>query len=448
MKKFIILYFITTIFTLWAWGNETPLPPKKKTLSESQIENLELPENFTQGAKTQSPNAEIKALEDNEENVGTNWPDLEENNIVLQSWALGPLSSKIYRKNKEDHSVWGVRADLLNYQKYSGSKNSQINQLGLSLHFGHQLNSAFLFNSKIRFANDGPESHAGGDVQQGSAQVEMAYIDHNLDSDNDYFHIRIGNQLLPIGLANIKSELITELGVRPPELETELIPYAWNENGIMLVGKTTEFIYHFGVFNSLDGSKLDTNNSTRNFLKDAVQGGQNAKSKDLMGVARLDFVFGESLFGTSFLYGDTAQDSNYEKLNLSLGEVHSKIRYKNIELRAMWAIAKMTEAYNLIGPTFFDQASGYYLSLSYDLLNPENQNSYQLPIYIRYSEYDLHDIVSFIGIKDPTLKRTRTTLGINYHFAENIAYKLNYQWRKNAVEKEDDIFEISAQFSF
>ncbi|MCB0357547.1 MAG: hypothetical protein KDD40_11090, partial [Bdellovibrionales bacterium] len=118
-------------------------------------------------------------------------------------------------------------------------------------------------------------------------------------------------------------------------------------------------------------------------------------------------------------------------------------------LNAMWVLAKLNEAYKLSGPTFFDQASGYYVTLVYDLpLTHNSGDGWHLPLFIRYSAYDLHEKVSILGQRDLSLNRTRTTLGINLRKGKNLAYKWNYQWQENALGEKNDLNEFAAQLSF
>lgn len=380
--------------------------------------------------------------------LSINKPTMDKPINYLDRWAMSPRAARVYQLEENSWAL-GASADLMNYEKTTDVKTPRVNQLAMTLHFSYKLNSAFLFNSQWRVANDGPEAHAGGDVQAGSLQIDTAYLEQRLIPHSDALQLRIGNQLIPIGLANVQSELFYEWSVRPPELETLLIPYNWNENGILLVGKTSHFLYHLGVFNSLDGSQFDTTKSSRQFLLDGVQNGQNAKSQDIMFAARFDFASGENLIGGSFIFGDTAQDSSYEKLLLTLGEVHSVINYNDFELRAMWALAMLTESYKLIGPTFFDQASGYYVSLAYDIHRTVKENqTHRWLAFVRFSNYNLHAKVSLMDIADPELDRTRSTLGFNYRIGQNVAYKMNYQWRRNARTPESDYIEFSAHFAF
>ncbi|MCB0391034.1 MAG: hypothetical protein KDD58_07080 [Bdellovibrionales bacterium] len=345
---------------------------------------------------------------------------------------------------------WGINADLLHFQNKHSAQPTRSNQMGLALNLSFFPHANYLFNSKIQITNDGPEYHEGGTTQNGSLQVIYAYLEHHLLTGDLELFFRLGNQLLPLGLSNTHAELIYEYSVQPPDLETYLIPYQWNENGVLFIAHTPNYSLQLGAFNSLDGNKFDTNKPTRNFLNDGLQNGQNAKSEDIMGVARIDVSYDGNYVGGSVAYGDTAQDSQlYEKLTVTIGEVHAQLKFGGISLRAMWVMAKLAEAYKLIGPSFFDQASGYYATLAYDPLFSElSPKGVSLPLFIRYSEYDLHEKVPIFGTKDLSLDRQRITIGLNYRIHDHIVYKFNYQMRKNALSKESDLSEFSVSFKF
>ncbi len=448
MPRYHYAFTIFFLFSAVAAATESPVRISQNIEESRVIDDEAAQESSTQPTKPTSPPEQSPPHSGNKSEVLSNTDSTPPAETISNNANI----PEIIGINEEQfdeipYSQLGLSADLLNYKKTTNSKLSTINQLNLSLYLNFIINSSLNFSGKLSIKDSGPEAHSGGDSQSGSAQVTFAYVEHELPLLFGELVVRAGNQLIPIGIANIGSELIDNYSVSPPDVETRIIPYNWNENGILLIKYNKNWSYYLGIFNSLDGSKFSTSNTERNFLIDAVQHGQNSKSQDIMLSSRIDYSTKQYSVGGSLVTGDTAQDSSQDKQKFLLAELHSSVYYNSLSLKALWTIATIDEAHNISGPTFFERARGYYITLAYDLLHG-NYSFNKLPVFVHYSQYDLHEIVPINGTTDLSLNKSITTVGINYRIKSNLAYKFNYQFRNNASSNEDDLTEFGISFLY
>jgi hypothetical protein len=101
-------------------------------------------------------------------------------------------------------------------------------------------------------------------------------------------------------------------------------------------------------------------------------------------------------------------------------------------------------------PTIPAKANGYYVTLSVDMFTALDQpgRGGTFPVFVEFSQYNLHAAMPTGYTADPALNRTRTTFGFNYRPQENIAFKADYQQRKNKVSKEDDLVSFGISLVF
>ena len=309
---------------------------------------------------------------------------------------LGPIASKAYTRNNGFHL--GLTGEILTYsfkkeleedllqtpsanenvKRYSKSHTSSGN---IAFYLSHRSSLFRIFkrdivtilNSKFQFSEWGIKKNAQVNSNlKGSSSVEFAYIDFLF---NPYFNLRLGNQLLPLGLTNPHQEILSHYSVKVPEIEKVIIPERWHENGVQIWGgnlHSSSFFYRYslGAFNSL--SAMTDNKAPQfnaeNFISQGVQNGRLAKTNDIALVGRLDLHFlKESFFGGSIFYGNTSQDYsneritprnnqrnpsnnssyNFKKLDVLIWETHFKIKTKLWFLKALFVQGVIFDAYKL-----------------------------------------------------------------------------------------------------
>ncbi|MCB0361631.1 MAG: hypothetical protein KDD35_02865 [Bdellovibrionales bacterium] len=369
--------------------------------------------------------------------------ELNEISLQIDRLNLKPDPSSIPPLRDSPSLNMGLSAEL--FQLIDNRQNSSptLNTWRLSPLIQYRVNHKIFFHSRINFENTGSEAHAPGSRQKGQSRVEFAYLDL-LHSTT--FNVRIGQQLLPIGLVNLYPSGLSYYGVSPPELETQLIPYPWSENGVVILGKQSQLSYQLGAVNSLVGENFTANN----FIRDGRQNGLMAKVQNVAGIGRLDYLFPTGLLGTSIFVGQTGQDQNsINEGTLSLYEAHLKISWSHYRLKALMAEGRIEKADSISiaapgNPQIPEKARGYYVCLSADILGlfSSGGEKLSLPVFVEYSQYDLNDRVPKGKLRNAQLAKSLTKIGLNYLPEKNLAFKIDYQFRKNQASNEDDIFSL------
>ena len=94
----------------------------------------------------------------------------------------------------------------------------------------------------------------------GEVALEQFHITYRL---NNAFMVRVGHQIVPVGLTNTHHEPVNFFGTVRPEGETTLLPSTWHETGISILGevgkKWTLFDYQAMVLAGLNANGFDRN---------------------------------------------------------------------------------------------------------------------------------------------------------------------------------------------
>lgn len=303
-------------------------------------------------------------------------------------------------------------------------------------YFGYKFNDKLLLNTEIEFEHGG----ATGDGSKGVVVIEFAYLDFNL---HESFNLRLGHILVPLGRVNQKHEPIMFNSVYRPEIEKNIIPSTWHENGFEVYGTYNEMItYSLGVVNSLDLSKPLNSSS---WLRSGRQKAAKAKAEDLSAFARLDFKLpGGGEIGASYYTGDSRHDEySLKDARVDLFDIHFDYEIANLAINGLYTLGNVTDSAQLgIGK----KAEGYYVGAAYDL--GEQVGMVSVSPFVRYSKYNLNKEVATGVIKDKSLDKEIITVGLNFKPTEKVVLKADYQIRDNAEEDEADVFSLGLGFVF
>ena len=339
---------------------------------------------------------------------------------------LGPAASKIYYQSAATN--WGLSSEFLSFSERHGIDSTgapnvnRLNVTSLSPTLSARLHRRVLFNSQILFENGGSEASNTVTLQKGQVVLLMAYADW-LSGDRQEMGVRIGHQLVPVGWVNTLNEPVTYHGVLKPEMERELIPSTWHENGVTLWINRARAEIQAGVFNSLNagGFKGET------FLAGGRSHGQTAPAEDLMSVVRIHTKFRHVLFGGSIIAGQSAQRStSYSHGTFNIAEIHTLLRYSGVELFGQMAQGQLDDAaaISVVNSTVVGaKAKGYSLQLAACLWKGQQQAWG----FIRRSDYDLHDQVPDAMVRDNALHKTTTTVGLSFFPLPNWVVKADYR---------------------
>ena len=376
-----------------------------------------------------------------------------ENEITAKQAAsigIGPSASKVYRK-KKGVSLAGYGEML--YENFAGQdqagdpagKTNQLDFLRAILYAGYRFNENFVFNSEIEF------EHASTG-KGGEASVEFAYLEYLA---NQHFNLRGGLLLIPMGLTNEYHEPVAFLGARRSETETRIIPTTWREGGFGVLGSAGMCSYREYLVNGMNAAGYSSSG-----LRGGRQKGAKAKAEDFAFVGRLDFFpapgmfFGGSLYTGGAGQGQFSESGSNLKVQTTIGEVHGQVQARGVDLRGLYAGAKVGDAaavnrqFVLSGAESIGEVlQGGYIQLGYNTLS-QFKETIRLTPYYRFEKLNTQHQVPDGYAKNPAQDKTIHTLGVEFRPIVNIAIKSEHQWVRNQASTGVNQFNINLGYNF
>ncbi|MBI3291378.1 MAG: hypothetical protein HYZ73_00995, partial [Elusimicrobia bacterium] len=193
---------------------------------------------------------------------------------VKKGVSLGGYGEMVYenfRKRKEDGT--------------SSGKKNQLDFVRFILYAGYKFTDKLLLNSEVEV------EHATTDDNKGEVAVEFAYLEYLWMKP---LGVRAGLLLIPMGFLNELHEPPVFHGAKRPNVERNIIPTTWRENGVGIVGNVGSLAYRSYLVAGLRAVK-DADDKIDGFSADSgIRKGRTAGSKsradDLAWVGRLDYV--------------------------------------------------------------------------------------------------------------------------------------------------------------
>ena len=347
--------------------------------------------------------------------------------VEYRSYAgMGPAASKVYYAPK-GLSLGGYGE--VDYVDYLDRRTDGTDLHRVVLYAGYRFSPRIVFNAEIEF------EHGGGEVG-----VEFAYLDFMLA---DAVRLRGGNMLVPLGFVNEMHEPPFFHGVFRPEVERNLIPSTWNDNGLGVYGEVAGVRYKAYLLTGLDAlGPLEA----KSWLRRARTGGAEAAAESFAGVVALAYDLGPATFGAGVYRGRAGQGAATAaggkiRADVLLAEAHAAVAWKGLELRGLYAVGTLGDAdlvsaeLGLTGTAVIgSRVRGGYLEVAYQVLAALAPGSDQglLP-FVRWEAMNLHDRVPAGGVADPALDTTTWTAGIGYKPIPTVVAKADYQRKTSAA---------------
>jgi hypothetical protein len=345
---------------------------------------------------------------------------------------LGAAASKVYY-SKNPLSIGGYGEIQFSHDKNSGNNETEVNRF--VPYIGYKFSDNIILNSEVEFEHGGEE-----------VSVEQLYVDLLLDPT---FNIRIGHQVVPMGLVSLNHEPVLFNTIKRPDVETYLIPSTWHENGLTIHGKTESFNYTAGVVVALDmglaehDGVVEEDTYGKNWINNGRRGGyeRNSQTSNLAAVARLDYTGINGLFlGASLYTGEAGPSTNDKKEGrLTLADIHAQYQNEGFKLKGLYTQAHLSHADSYLGlhtvgetsldfPFHPESARGGYLNMEYNILPYFTQSSTRLPIFFQYENYNLATSM----VNGSAFGNTESfTYGLNYFPHEQVVLKGEYKVRHN-----------------
>ncbi len=394
-----------------------------------------------------------------------------EDKPLSSKFGLAPAASKIYDLSR-GLSIGGYGEGY--YSALVGDKGDAKNRadlLRMVLYTGYKFTDNILFNAEIEFehATTGSTESSGG----GSVSVEFAYLDFLL---RDWANIRAGLVLVPMGFINEIHEPVSYFGVHRPEIERQIIPSTWRENGVGIHGTLYEQVdYQAFVINGFNAEGFDSGG-----LRDGRQKGNRALAEHLAFVARLDWTpINQVLVGASVYHGNSGQNQNVgvsgafgsytveiPDTPTTIWEVHGQYEDHGLRLRSLFTMAEIGDSGDLsraLGPVGLGggtgelsageaiggQMLGVYGEVAYDLMPLLFSGSEKtLEPFFRYSYYDTQRDVPSGFSSDKSKEIEIFTVGLSFQPISRVVIKADYRNRVAKSGGLPDEFNLGVGFVF
>jgi hypothetical protein len=352
---------------------------------------------------------------------------------------MGPAASKVYFVPK-GLSIGGYgEAFYRNQLNDSADDFSDI--LRLVLYTGYRFNDKILFNAEVEFEH------------QRQVFVEFAYLDFLI---SDPVKVRVGNLLVPMGFTNELHEPVFFNSVERPEVERNIIPSTWNENGIGLHGDLAPGLrYKVYGLGGLSAARAPVASSWIRNMR--TRGGTSGSGADrsfaetFAGVAALTYENGPGVVGVSAYHGRSGQgqtvsatDTRVISGDVTMYEAHAGLAWRGAALRVLGVQGELDDGdllnakHGLTGGADLARASvgsrvrGAYVEGSFDVLSLVASEQSVLP-FVRYELLKFHDRVPEGATRDPRLDVDLVTAGVSYKPIPNVALKSDWNWRRTAA---------------
>jgi hypothetical protein len=337
--------------------------------------------------------------------------------VEYQSYGgLGPAASKVYFAPK-GLSIGGYGEAV--YANQLDGPGDQSDLLRLVLYVGYRFTDRLVFNAEVEFEHGGVET-----------AVEFAYLDYRF---TDALQLRVGNLLVPVGMVNELHEPPFFHGVFRPDLERNLIPATWSENGLGLHGQVGPVRYQAYLLNGLDASGNTL--SEGSWLRNARTGGDRSPAETVAGVLALSADLGPATLGGSVYRGRAGQGEAGVRADVTLAELHGRLAWRGLGVKAIYAVGTLSDAAALTASGVLgSRVRGGYLEASYDVMRLVSAgHEASVEPFVRYQAYDLNDQVPDGLTASPAADVTTWTAGVSFKPIPTVVFKADWQRRESAV---------------
>jgi hypothetical protein len=359
--------------------------------------------------------------------------------LELESYnGLGPAASKVYKRD-QGLSIGGYgEVRLRTYHNTDDDDQDDVfDALRAVLYVGYKFNENWVVNSEFEF------EHAG-DGGGGSVSVEFLTVDYLFREE---VNARVGLLLIPMGFINEIHEPTFFFGAERPEVERQILPTTWRENGVGIFGRLADRIeYRAYVINGFEGSGFSSSG-----LRGGRQKGSRALANDFAFVARADVDVAPGLVvGGSVYTGQSGQEDDFTidpggpsevtqdlpDALTTIYELHAQYKAYGLSLRALWTEAFIDEAGALsrvlgkaANASIAQHMRGWYAEAAYDILPLfVKETRMSLEPYFRYENYDTQRDVSNLGyMRDKSKEIDLYTAGLQFKPIPQVVLKLDYR---------------------
>jgi len=427
------------------------LETRLKTLTE-EIQKMKSEETPEKSGRLSEIERKLDVLTEEIENIKS--AAVVEEPTYEQVFGRAPAASKVYLKDR-GLSIGGYGE--VGIAQFRENNSNIVDAQRVILYVGYKFNDRIIFNSEVEFEHGFTNENLDG--QAGEVEVEFATLDFLL---NDYFNLRGGLVLVPFGIINEVHEPTTFFGVFRPDVEREIIPTTWRDNGAGIFGELNSIIpgtvsYRGYIITSLDSRGFRAVNN-----RNARASGNRARIDDIAFVSRVEYDPIPGLkFGGSWFIGNTGQNESVDGEEIGglfqMYEGDVQLQWRGLEARGLFVYTFLDDA-ELINlnngfegaDSVGDEQFGWYVEVGYNLLSLVDLGQYfrYFAPFIRYENLDTQKGVPSGFARNPANDRENLTFGFSYKPIPQVVIKADYQWRDNEADSANNQFNLGLGYVF
>ncbi len=372
---------------------------------------------------------------------------------------IPPQKKDLLSLSKVTLSGYGV-VNYYHYGKYDTDKNikDKIDAERLNLYLGYIFTDKIRLKTEIEFEHGGTGSTIELDTQEefgeyeqeieagGEVKLEQIHIDYQI---KPYFGIRVGRMKLHFNLAQNLDRPTSYFTTHRQEMENEILPLGWYENGIQFYGTFSKqkLIYEVSFTNGLDATGF----SSRGWIKEGYQSRFEMSVAESVAITgRLDYKFGthkQTYAGISGYINNTSPNRPKNDLDvpayITIVEAHINHNEKNLRFSSVFLYGNLqnsdvvsrknaTLSNNLgVKRTPVGQKMiGASTEIGYEIMHLLKPASpFKLYPFVRVEYYDTMYKTEGVVVRKPRWERTGLMGGINWFLTDQIVFKAHYQSR-------------------
>jgi hypothetical protein len=265
-----------------------------------------------------------------------------------------------------------------------------------------------------------------------------------------------------MGFTNELHEPVFFNGVERPEVERNLIPSTWNENGLGLHGELAPGLtYKLYGLAGLNAARRPTPGNWLRGLRtrggtSGSAAGDRALAETFAGAVALAYENGPLVVGASAYHGRSGQGQAVQPLpvtstqtrpqdlreidgEITMVEAHARLALRGVEVKALAVQGTLSDAalinakHQLTGAGGIgSRVRGAYVEGAFDVMSLVGRGDQLVP-FLRYELLKFHDDVPDGFSKNPALDADVVVTGLTYKPIPTVALKADFSWRKTQV---------------
>jgi hypothetical protein len=369
--------------------------------------------------------------------------------LLLTGLSIPLLFQPLNAQESETTSVGGYGE--VHYINATGPNTpGMVNVRRFVLYLAHTFSEKLSLRSELELEN---AKIAGGEPG-GEVALEQLCLDYLV---SPAFTLRAGLLLPPVGIVNEFHEPPTFNGVDRPSFDQIVIPTTWREIGVGALGAipgSSGLSYRLYLVNGLKADGF----SAASGIRGGRQEGRNASFANPSFTGRLEWARPGLRLGGSFWYGGSANQDpllGSGTFDNAVALVSADARYDVGAFMFRGVVANISvadaEAINAAhGTQVGSRIAGGYIEAAYNVLSALAPASAQrLNAFLRYENFDTQADVPTGLVKNETLARRITTIGLSYTPLYNVVLKGDYQLQRNkAGTGEGELLSLGVGYQF